>query len=52
MENNSHIDDILLIKYLTGETSESESNEVEKWLDSDSTNQQHFDELKCLGAYQ
>ncbi|NLR90206.1 FecR family protein [Flammeovirga agarivorans] len=48
MENFSQIDDILLTKFLTGETSEKENEEVEIWLKNDVKNQQYFDELQSV----
>ena len=45
---NSHIDDELLVRYLSKDTSVEESKLIEIWLDFDENNHTYFNELKLL----
>lgn len=49
MKNNfENIDFLLLLKYLSNETSETEKNEVENWIQSDEQNKIEFENIKKL----
>ena len=46
--NNSNIDDQTLIRFITGEVTQDERIQVERWLQTDSDNQTHFSKLELL----
>lgn len=47
-QNQQDIDENLLLQYLLGNASDTVRNKVGKWLDADSRNRKHLDQLESL----
>ncbi len=47
-QNHQDIDENLLLQYLLGNADDTIRNTVEKWLDADSRNRKHLDQLEAL----
>jgi transmembrane sensor len=48
MAFDNHITDDLLVKYLVGEATESESRQAQQWINASDTNRKYYDDLKRI----
>ena len=47
-EDNKHITDDLLVKYLLGETDAAESREAELWINASDANKKYYADFKLI----
>jgi transmembrane sensor len=47
-KSNGHMSDDLLVKYLVGEATPAETDDVQAWLAADEANHIHFNQLKRI----
>lgn len=47
-DNNTHMNDDLLVKYLVGEATPAESIQVEEWINASEENRVHYQQLKKI----
>lgn len=47
-DNNNHIDDELLVKYLLGEANSREQAEVQEWIQLNSSNRKYFEHFELI----
>lgn len=48
MKSNIPMTEDLLVKYILGETSETEQQEVQSWINKSDTNRRHYDQFKNI----
>jgi transmembrane sensor len=48
MAFDNHLTDDLLVKYLVGEATESESRQAQQWINASDTNRKYYDDLKRI----
>jgi transmembrane sensor len=46
--NNTHMNDDLLVKYLVGEATPDESAQVQKWINANKENSQYYNQFKTI----